>query len=337
MAKTLRDIWDNYLAFKAKRVKISTLATYRICFDNNIMPIIGDLDMMQGFSNLQMNKYITYLLGTKKLSKHSARDCKMLLCNMLRYAADYEGFPPVTNYNIDWPSENREQKKRLKFFTKEECQKVFDAMEASPSPILLCIMIGLTTGMRIGEICGLRFSDVDFVNHTVHVQRTIERVTIDKLNANYMEDIEIIKSYMKDVKPYKTGKKSILIASKPKTRTSDRICPLATITYRWIKNYSKIASPNSYILTQKEGACETRTIRNAYYKCLEELGLPPLNPHCMRHTFATQMLHGKIDVATIADILGHSSPAITLEIYSHTDEQQKMKAVNRIFANRKAW
>ena len=51
----------------------------------------------------------------------------------------------------------------------------------------------------------------------------------------------------------------------------------------------------------------------------------------MRHTFATQMLHNKVDVATIAAILGHSSPAITLEIYSHTNEDEKKKQVNAVF------
>jgi integrase len=128
-----------------------------------------------------------------------------------------------------------------------------------------------------------------------------------------------------------TSQRSVLVACPPKTINSRRTCPLSALPLKWIKLYSKTNTPDRYIVGLGKKPVEPRTYRNWYYSELERLGLPKLNPHCMRHTFATQMLHSGVDPATIASILGHSSPAVTLEIYSHTDEEEKQKQVNAVF------
>ena len=199
-------------------------------------------------------------------------------------------------------------------------------MEEDPSPKLLGIVIGLTTGMRIGEICGLRFSDIDFTEHTLHVQRTVERVTITH-NTVTFDGQETANASID-----KNSDKSKIVINPPKTVDSNRIVPIAKLPYKWLKKYSAlIVDADAYVLTLTKKINEPRSFRETYKRYLKRLGIQYLNPHCMRHTFATQMLHSKVDVATIAAILGHSSPAITLEIYSHTNEDEKKKQVNAVF------
>lgn len=320
---TIEEFIQEYYKYKYKRVKVSTLSAYQIVIRNYILPYFKG-DISTGITHKQIVEYVDRLFE-RGLGLKTVKDVITVLKNILSFAnMQYE--VPLHTWKIDWPSINLQEARKIKFFTKEECKKIFDWMEVEPDPKTLGIIIGLTTGMRIGEICGLRFSDVDFDNKTIHVQRTIERVYHGGLIP--LDGCEVVSCISENKSE---TKHTTVMANKPKTIESDRVCPLAKSAYKWIKKYSAIAPPDGYLLTLKKSVMEPRTYRNYYYRILEMLGLPRLNPHCMRHTFATQLLHNKVDVATIASILGHSSPAITLEIYSHTNEEEKAKAVNGVF------
>lgn len=318
----LKDLRQPFFEYKSKRTKPSTIMAYMNAIDQFILPYFED-DIDEGINNKQINKFAEYLIENGRSVKY-AMDIKTILGTMLNFANTMYDIP-LHRWNISWPTPNTRSKNKMKFFTKDECKKIFDLMEAEPDPRLLGLVIGLTTGLRIGEICGLRFIDVDFDNKIIHVQRTVERIYHrGMLNA---ENVDVAEC------SYSQGccKSTKVIISKPKTIHSDRQCPLAKIPLKWLKKYAAVSTPDSYILTLKPYVLEPRTYRNYYYRILDLLGLPRLNPHSMRHTFATQMLHNKVDVATIASILGHSSPAITLGIYSHTNEEEKAKAVNNVF------
>lgn len=314
----INELHQEWFQYKGKRVKASTLASYESLYRLYIKPYFSSHDISQSVTNKQMNQFIEYLIHERGVSRKTSQDCKVLLTNMLRYGAEEYGFP-FFSYHVEYPTASMAQRSRIQFFSKEECRKVFQQMEKDPDSLLLGLVIGLTTGMRIGEITGLRFSDVDLQAKTVSVNRTVERIhTMGIIN---LDGVEVIS----------TSKNSVVIASQPKTVNSRRTCPLSALPLKWIKLYSKCNTPDRYIVGLGKKPVEPRTYRNYYYSELERLGLPKLNPHCMRHTFATQMLHSGVDPATIASILGHSSPAVTLEIYSHTDEEEKQKQVNAVF------
>lgn len=307
---TLKELRDDYIAYKAERVKLSSISVICSMMDNHLVPYFTG-DISKGINSEELNRFIEYKLR----SGASLRTCKELkarLHNVLKFANLKYGIP-LCSWNIEWPSRNIQVQKKIKYFSKDECKKVFNYMEQSPDPRLLGMVIGLTTGMRIGEICGLKFSDIDFTNKTIHVQRTLERITLHSVSE------------------IGSDKKTMIVVNTPKTASSDRYCPVAKLPLKWLKRYREVSSPDSYVLTLKAHPTEPRTYRSYYYSTLELLGLPRLNPHCMRHTFATQMLHNKVDVVTIASVLGHSSPSITLEVYSHTNEEAKAKAVNGVF------
>lgn len=314
----ISELHQEWFQYKDQRVKPSTLASYESLYSLYIKPYFSSHDMSQGVTNKQMNQFIDYLIHERGLSRKTAQDSKIVLTNMLRYGTEEHGLP-FFSYHIEYPTASMEQRGRIQFFGKEECRKVFQQMEKDPDSLLLGMVIGLTTGMRVGELTGLRFSDVDLQAKTVSVNRTIERIhTRGTIN---LERVEVIS----------TSKNSVVVASPPKTASSRRTCPLSALPLKWIKLYSKSNPPDRYIVGLGKKPVEPRTFREWYHRELKLLGLPQLNPHCMRHTFATQMLHNGVDPATTASILGHSSAAVTLEIYSHTNEQEKQKQVNAVF------
>ena len=279
--------------------------------------------MMLGVDNKQMNAFVNYLLDERKLTVKSTCDTKSVLTNILHFGSmNYD--IPLHAYRVEYPSDSRSKSGQLRFFSKEQCAVVFKAMEDDPSSELLGVVIGLTTGMRIGEITGLRFGDVDFDRKTVEVSRTITRVQLDSADMDdALSGVDVITR--------SDSGRSFIVANSPKTPTSHRTCPLTAFAVKWIKNYAKSNTPDRYIVGLGKKPIEPRTYRSVYYKLLDRLGLPALHPHCMRHTFATQMLRAKVDPPTIASILGHSSPAVTLGIYSHTDDDEKRKQVNSVF------
>ena len=320
---TIDELYKAWFLYKSTRIKISSLATYEQVYRLYVAPYFRGHDIQQGVSNKEMNKFVNHLLTERQLNRKSAHDAQIVLSNMLKYGA-MEHDIPLHTYMIEYPTTAKQEKKGIHFFTKDQCKTVFQAMEADPSSELLGIVIGLTTGMRIGEIVGLRFSDVDLGSKTISVNRTIQRIFIgDSGLRSGLSGLEVISQ--------SADRRTAVVVNPPKTSSSRRMCPLAALPLKWLRAYRKTSTPNRYIVGMKSKPIEPRCYREYYYRKLEELGLPRLNPHCMRHTFATQMLHSGADPATIASILGHSSPAITLEIYSHTDEDEKRKQVNAVF------
>lgn len=325
---TIEQLYQEWFQYKKLRIKLSSLSTYSYQFTNHIEPYFKEYDIMQGVNNKQMIRFVDHLIFEKHLVVGSAQDVKNVLTNMLTFGnMQYE--IPMFVYKIDYPTISTGRSHGLQFFSRDDCRTVFKAMENNPSSELLGIVIGLTTGMRIGELVGLRFEDVDFNAKTVSVNRTIERVLAHGNNKAFKD--EVVNTQRVELLSAARSGRSAVIASSPKTASSRRTCPLTSLPLKYLRLYSRCFNEKRYIIGLSEKPIEPRIYRNIYYKILEDLGLPALHPHCMRHTFATQMLHNGVDPSTIASILGHSSPAITLEIYSHTNEEEKQKRVNLVF------
>ena len=276
----INELHQEWFAYKEQRVKPSSLASYETAYATYIAPYFQGWDMQQGVNNKQMNSFIDHLLHERGLSRKSAQDVKIVLGNILKYGSMEHDIPLFT-YMIEYPTASMEKQHDLHYFTKEQCKTVFKAMDCDPSGELLGMVIGLTTGMRIGEIVGLRFEDVDFDAKTITVNRTIERVICErdgtKLNLDGVEVLSMAPSG-----------RSAIVANPPKTSSSHRTCPLSALPMKWLRNYSKVQKPDRYIVSMSTKPIEPRTYRNWYYQELDKLGLPRLHPHCMRHTFASQ-------------------------------------------------
>lgn len=163
--------------------------------------------------------------------------------------------------------------------------------------------------MRIGEICGLKWSDINTDNGTITVNRTIERI--------YMVEGEY--------------KHTELVFNTPKTKNSCREIPMNKELLAMVKPLKKVVNTDFYVLTNEEKPTEPRTYRNYYHRLMARLDIPRLKYHGLRHSFATRCIESNCDYKTVSVLLGHANITTTLNLYVHPNMEQKRKCITKMF------
>lgn len=161
--------------------------------------------------------------------------------------------------------------------------------------------------MRIGEICALKWKDIDIECGIFHVRRTIERIYIIEEGQRRTE----------------------LLIGTPKTATSLRAIPISRSLLRILKPLKKIVNEDNYFLTNGQKPLEPRSYRAYYLRLLRMLGIQKVKFHGLRHSFATRCIESGCDYKTISAILGHADISTTLNLYVHPDISQKRKCIEK--------
>lgn len=167
----------------------------------------------------------------------------------------------------------------------------------------LGILIALNTGLRIGEICGLKWEDVNFKESTISVRRTIQR--IKNMNSELAEP------------------KTLLVAGEPKTASSKRIVPVPSFLMKYLGYFYEQKKSNFIIPGSTHEFLDPRTYQYRFHEYLKDCNLRDLNFHALRHTFATRCIEVGVDTKTLSEVLGHSNVSITLNIYVHSSLELK--------------
>ena len=155
------------------------------------------------------------------------------------------------------------------------------------------VLLALYTGIRIGELCALDWSDV---TDEIRISKTLYRI--------------------------KRGNKTVLEIADPKTLSSNRIIPIPDC----IKNYvERFRSYGSLLKTRNGTRVEPRLLQLTFEKYVSECGLPKTNFHALRHTFATRCVEAGFDIKSLSEILGHTDVKTTLNKYVHSSMKQKQK------------
>lgn len=313
----LGEVTEQWAAQHRLEVKKSTMLTYLLQIKKYILPELGEVEV-ETVNKKTIQPFVFELLN-KGLSIKSVKDVIITLRMVLRYAAEELDLPVPTQFKLKYPTrDGGERSRRIETYTEAEQQRLADWIMENPSPKNYGILLTLCTGMRIGEVCGLRFEDIDTAKNVIHVRRTIER-------CYDMSGPDIIRGdrvYLG---------KSVVIISEPKTVNSVRDIPLLPKMRKILADYAKVAKPDYYFLTMSEEPTEPRTYRNHYGLVLKKAGLRYLKFHGLRHTFATKMVANKVDVKTIASILGHADVSTTLNLYVHPSDDERQTAVKRVF------
>lgn len=161
--------------------------------------------------------------------------------------------------------------------------------------------------MRIGEICALKWEDIDTENGIISVKKTIQRVYMIEGEERYTE----------------------LILDSPKTKNSIRDIPMTRDLLKLLKPLKRIVNNNYFVLTNEAKPTEPRTYRNYYKQFMQEIGVPILKFHGLRHSFATRCIESKCDYKTVSVILGHSNISTTLNLYVHPNMEQKKRCIDQ--------
>lgn len=278
-------------------LKETTYSKYSRIITNHIEPFFY-YNYLHQLSETQCIHFLNNLV-TKGLSAGSIRN----IFNLLRKALDTAVRESLIEKNpckeILLP---RLLKKDVRSLTCKE-QKQLEAIalkEKECSPII----VALYTGMRIGELSGLRWKDIDFQEDTIYVRQTVARISIDG-----------------------EQKKTKLIIHEPKTSTSYRKIPLASNLKAYLKDKR---TDTTFIFSRKGHLMEPRLINYRFKAIQNEAGLKGIHFHMLRHTFATRAIEEGVDVASLSKILGHSSIKMTLDTYTYSLYENRVSAMETI-------
>ena len=287
---------------KATRKK-STIAKYEGQLRNYIIPTFGE-KRIDEISSGHLIKFSQKLLTEgKKLSPRTVAD---ILSRMkaIRKFAIIHGYE--VNYIPDCV-EISQKSEQIRVLTMEEERKLIDHLKENFNLTSLGILLSLFTGIRLGELCALKWDDFSLEEEEFHVKHTMLRLPNPDKTSN---------------------KKTVIEIGEPKSQTSKRTIPIPENLMSYLRS---ARSDECYCLSgQKYYFIEPRTMENRFKAILKKCGIRNINFHTLRHTFATRCVEVGFDIKTLSEILGHASVNITLNRYVHPTRKMKHENMNKL-------
>ena len=294
---TVSKVYQEWLNAVVNRVKESTLANYRNKFEKHILPEFGDIpcaDLTAGRINAFINKKLA-----DGLSASYVRDIFTVFKTMLKYAQEEYRFR-LSLKNVVLPKAERKQVEKI---SDTEQKKLVSYLKANMSLTAFGILLSLFMGLRIGELCGLKWEDVDFRNKILHIRKTVQRISL--ANGN---------------------RKTRIVISAPKSATSFRDIAIPDALMKYFEMFRDEA--DYFILSGTDKPVEPRTMQYHYKKILRSAEVKDHNYHKLRHTFATNSAEKGFNVKALSAVLGHSSVTLTLNRYIHPDRTYERRLMN---------
>ncbi len=304
---TLADHAEKWLNSVKWQVKESTYMKYWNLLYSYIIPEMGSI----GWDVLNRETVELFCCrmrssgGRKQggLSAKTVSDVMSVLRRIFSYADDHGAAVPFNIASITVKKEPGE----MKVLTVKEQDRLYQYLKENLTDRNLGILICMFTGLRLGEICALKWEDISFSEHTLSVQRTMQRIQTK-------DDPE---------------RKTKIIVTSPKSGSSIRKIPIPRELIRIL--FSCRGTKKGYILTGREDAyVEPRTMERHFAKVLEKAGVARVNFHALRHTFATRCVEMEFDVKSLSEILGHANVNITLNRYVHPTMELKRRNMQKL-------
>ena len=289
------------------QVKESTRVKYQNLLNSYILPEFMDIPMDQ-ISRERIEGFCKKLLltGGRKgtgLSPKTVSDVLSLVRNILRYSAD-KGSTVLCDARSISVKQNVGEMRILSRSEQEIlCRYLRLNLNARNMGILICLF----TGLRIGELCALRWEDISLAEKTIYVHQTMQRLQTDCC----------------------AGKKTKVMITAPKSSCSIRRIPIFDSLFQIISDFH--GPKRGFVLTGSEREfVEPRTMQNHFKRVLMASLLAPANYHALRHTFATRCVEVGFDVKSLSEILGHASVNITMNRYVHPSMELKRENMQKL-------
>lgn len=287
-----------WLAEKAGTVKEQTLRKYRTNIRTHIEPFFANCSP----ADITAERVGNFMdeLRQKGLSDNSIRGIAVLLQSILDFTAR-QSSGTIPSIRIKKP---RAQKKAYRILNYLEQQCLESSLGEHPCGSDLAIYLALHTGLRLGEVCALRWENIDFAAQQMHISHTVVR-----------------------------GEHGDVMLDSPKSATSERVLPIPVGIVSLLREEMKHSSSQYVFHAPRRGTfLNPRTLQYRFRAKLRENGLPNVTFHALRHTFATRWIECGMDVKSLSEYLGHSGVQITLDIYVHSSAQLKREGIERLEA-----
>lgn len=305
---TTKNLLTEWLeTYQKEHIKARTYSRYRELIAMHILPTFGE----QCISEIGRREIQEFLAQQKKggnirngegLSAASTNMMLTVLNLAFEYACDMEYIsenPCVRVRRI------KTEEKKIEAFTVEEQRAIETEILMSDDKRLHGIILCLYTGLRIGELLGLTWDDVDFERGVIKITKTVYRTKDESGTWQYCVDT-------------------------PKTKASDRVIPLPEYIADMLRRDYEVAH-TPYVVENKKGErMSIRSYQFAFEKLTERADVRKLNFHALRHTFATRAIECGMDIKTVADIMGHKNASITLNRYAHCMLEHKIEMMQKL-------
>jgi len=307
IAATFNELVDLWMPYHRQFIKESTYSNYSNIVDNHLLKDFHG-EKLSIFTNQLLQKYVidkcnNGSLKRNRLSVKTVKDIMVVFKLLLRYSFTY-GLRDSFDLSVRYPKMTQSMKPMI--ITNKDIRKIVITVSKGEDQKDIGILFSLLSGLRIGEICALRYGDICLQTDSILVSRTLQRI-------------------------YTKKDKTRIIETSPKTASSIRNIPLSIELKRVLD--LKIKNQEFYILSNSTKPVEPRLLRNRFNNILMLNKLPHYKFHALRHTFATKCIEIKIDYKTISTLLGHSNINTTLNLYVHPSHSQKKKAINKLTAS----
>ena len=293
--------------YQREHIKARTYSRYQGLITMHIVPTLGKRNISE-LGRREIQEFLTQqkkdgnIRNGEKLSATSTNMMLSVLNLAFEYACDMEYIEENPCVRV---RRTKAETKKIEAFTVEEQRAIESEIARSDDRRLHGVLLCLYTGLRIGELLGLTWNDVDLERGVIKITKTVYREKDE--NGAWQ-----------------------LCVDTPKTKASDRVVPLP----EYITNMLRMDCESAitpYVVENKKG--ERMSIRSYQYifeKLTERAGVRKLNFHALRHTFATRAIECGMDIKTVADIMGHQNASITLNRYAHCMLDHKIEMMQKL-------
>ena len=296
--KDFEVVTEEWLKYKKNTVKKSTYYNYSYSVAKYLYPSFAGKNITK-IKNY--NNFIEELSDT--LSPKTVRDIVTKLKEIINFYEEEHN----TKLNIKKMSLPKMNKKEIQILSNKEKQKLEKYCIQQNDLKSLGILICLNTGLRVGEVCALRWENIDFETRRIHVEKTIERIYSKEEN------------------------KTIVIIDTPKSMTSIRTIPINSKLYNILKQMKRKCTKNDFVLTGlSDHYVEPRNYQYNFKEILKKSKIKRYKFHTLRHTFATNCIEVGMDIKSLSEILGHATVDITLNRYVHSSRKMKEKYLEKL-------
>lgn len=299
----LTDWLENYIKPSSKA---RTYTRYAEIVNQHIAPNLGEYEMDE-LSPLIMQKFITHLLSSGNLktgaglSPNSVNAIISVIQSSLETATRLGLCKEYTADKIKRPKINEKQ---VTCFTPTEQKKIEQAILSDKRSKMFGVILCLYTGLRIGELLALEWTDIDFTKCELSVNKTCHDGKDE--NGSFCR-----------------------ITDKPKTQSSQRIIPLPKQLLPMLRDIKR-KSDSKYVVSNGNKIISVRSYQKSFASLLRKLNIQHKGFHSLQHTFATRAIECGMDVKTLSEILGHKSSTITLNRYVHSLMEHKKEMMNKV-------
>lgn len=286
--ETFGSVVEAWLGQESGEVRATTLAAYTTVTQSHILPVLGQITPGE-----MTGEHVRELMSEKAraLAPSTVRTVAAVLRGALQFAEREGAVAPGCSSAVY--AGKCEKRPDIRVMSRAE-QQALESVLYGSEPSRTGVMLALYTGMRIGELCALRWRDVSMRERTITVSGSVQRIRRSAAAP---------------------GPRTELYFGPPKSANSARVIPIPAKVAVQMERI--VSAPEHFVLSGSGRVVEPRTMQNRFKAYLREAGVKDFNFHALRHTFATRWMEHGFDVKALSSILGHADVSTTLNIYVH--------------------